>query len=191
MKFPRRFVFNIWYLFNPPWDTNITPPELHEFIEANLPGRALDLGCGTGTNVISLAKNDWDATGIDFAPKAIRSARRKARRAGVKAQFLTQDVTQLDNIEQPFDLVLDIGCFHSLDSQGQKEYRKNLDRLLKPGGSFLLYVFFRNDAASSSSGIIESDLVGFSTQLELVTRQDGSDRETRSSSWLHYRKPNT
>ena len=189
MKIPRRFIFNFWYFLNPPWDTNETPPEVYKFIENHPPGRALDLGCGTGTNAITLAKHGWEATGIDFAHKAIRSARRKARRAGVGAQFLTQDVTQLDNLRQPYDLILDIGCFHSLDAQGQNKYRENLYRLLKAGGSFLLYVFFRNDGASSPAGISESDLVPFSTPFELIMREDGSDRETRPSSWLHYRKP--
>lgn len=38
---------------SPPWDTNITPPELVAEVEgpqARTSGRALDLGCGTGTN---------------------------------------------------------------------------------------------------------------------------------------------
>ena len=57
-----------------PWDTNITPPEVKEFIAAAPPGKALDLGCGTGTNAITLAQHGWQATGVDFAPKAIRTA---------------------------------------------------------------------------------------------------------------------
>ncbi len=186
MKIPRRLLFSFWYLFKPPWDTNVTPPELIEFIEQNPPGRALDLGCGTGTNVITLAQGGWEATGVDFASKAIRTARRKSRAANIKAHFHTQDVTKLENLQQPFDLILDIGCFHSLDADGQRTYRENLDRLLKPGGSFLLYVFFRTDLAASGSGLIEQDLAKFSTQLELISRQDGNDRDIRPSAWLLY-----
>ena len=141
MNFMRRLIFNFWYFFEPPWDTNITPPELIDFIEKHPPGRALDLGCGTGTNVITLAQHGWEATGVDFAAKAIRAARRKARQAAIQAEFLAQEVTQLDNLVEPFDLILDIGCLHSIASQGQSDYIKNLDRLLKPGGSYLLYVF--------------------------------------------------
>ena len=189
MNFMRRLIFNFWYFFEPPCDTNITPPELIDFIEKHPPGRALDLGCGTGTNVITLAQHGWEATGVDFTAKAIRAARRKARQAAIQAEFLAQEVTQLDNLVEPFDLILDIGCLHSIASQGQSDYIKNLDRLLKPGGSYLLYVFFREDPDSTSAGLIESDLEKFSPHLELVSRQNGTDRGTRRSAWLLFRKP--
>ena len=55
MNFLRRLSFLLWYFRDPPWDTNISPPELLDFINRHPPGRVLDLGCGTGTNVITLA----------------------------------------------------------------------------------------------------------------------------------------
>ncbi|MBM3144392.1 MAG: class I SAM-dependent methyltransferase [Chloroflexi bacterium] len=186
----RRLFFDIWYVFDPPWDTNITPPELIEFISKHPPGRALDLGCGTGTNAITLAQHGWEVTGIDFASQAIRVARRKARRAAVNAHFLIQDITQLANLRQPFDLILDIGCFHNLKPRERRDYRGNLDRLLEPGGFFLLYAFCRADPASSGSGIVAEDLEEFSSRLELLWRQDGSERGVRPSAWLLYQKPN-
>src|SRR5688500_14230632 len=60
-----------------PWDTGIPPPELVEVIEgpnALEPGRALDLGCGTGTNAMYLAQHGWTAVGVDFSSHAIESA---------------------------------------------------------------------------------------------------------------------
>ena len=97
-----------------PWDTGVSPPELTEFIRSHAPGRALDLGCGTGTNVITLAQHGWWVTGVDFAWRAIRVARRKARRSGVEVELQVADVTRGDAVSGPYDLVLDLGCFHNL-----------------------------------------------------------------------------
>lgn len=63
-----------------PWDTQVTPPEVMEFIARTPPGKAVDLGCGTGTNAITLARHGWRVTGVDFVPKAILAARAKAAR---------------------------------------------------------------------------------------------------------------
>ncbi len=117
--FFRRMSFNLWYFRRPPWDTGITPPELMAFVASRPSGRALDLGCGTGTNAITLAQYGWQVTGIDFAMKAIRLARRKAIKASVVIDFHVGDVTRLEGITGLFDLVLDIGCFHSLTPEGK------------------------------------------------------------------------
>ncbi len=186
----RKIFFNLFYLRKPPWDTGISPPELMSFIQNHPPGRALDLGCGTGTNGITLAKHGWQVTGIDFVARAIREARQKAVRQGVQADFHVGDVTRLEGIQGPFDLILDIGCFHSLSQQGRASYLENLDRLLAVNGTFLMYAFFKEDSQPSASGLEAADLELLSSRLALKERQDGTDRGRRASAWFTYqRKP--
>ena len=79
MRLFRRLLYNLWYYFHPPWDTGISPPELMDFIKSHPPERALDMGCGTGTNVITLAQHGWQAMGVDFTRRAIKLGRRKVR----------------------------------------------------------------------------------------------------------------
>ena len=95
------------------WDTGITPPEIMAVL-AELPaGKALDLGCGTGTNVRTLLEHGWEADGVDFVEQAIEIARTKLgafppERFGLYCG----DVSQLDAIpalRAPFDLAIDIG----------------------------------------------------------------------------------
>lgn len=90
---------------------------------ALLAGRALDPGCGSGTNVIYLAQHGWKATGVDFSPVAIQQARQKAKDTP-GATFIEGDVSQLSRlgIDGPFDLVLDIGCFHGLPAHARQAY---------------------------------------------------------------------
>jgi cyclopropane fatty-acyl-phospholipid synthase-like methyltransferase len=191
MSFLQKILFTYWYFRDPPWDTNQTPPEVLEFIEQNPPGKALDLGCGTGTNAITLAKNEWQVTGVDFVGKAIRTAKRKAQQAGVAVDFRVGDVTKLSGISGPFDLILDIGCYHSLSQSGKLDYAQNIFRLLKKGGSCLFYAFFRQGDSDTETGVSEADLEIFSAQLELVSRVDGFERETRPSVWLTFQNRGT
>jgi len=191
MSFLRKILFTYWYFRKPPWDTNQTPPEVLEFIEQNSPGKALDLGCGTGTNAITLAKNGWQVIGVDFVSKAIHTAQQKAQHAGVVVDFRVGDVTKLTGIVGPFDFILDIGCYHNLSAEGMENYRQNINRLLKFGGIFLLYAFFQEGDSTSGSGVVAADLEAFSTQLELVSRAGGFDRGSRSSVWVKYRKGET
>jgi SAM-dependent methyltransferase len=188
MNFLRRLFFTLWYFRDPPWDTGITPPELVDFIENHPPGRALDLGCGTGTNIITLAQNGWDVTGVDFVARAIRAAHRKARRASVDVDLRVGDVTRLDALQAPFDLVLDIGCFHGLSPSGKQAYIDNLTRLLDPDGTYLMYGFFK-DANDSGPGLLEEDIDHLGERLHLLDRQDGTERGTRPSAWFTFRKP--
>lgn len=140
----RRLWFTFVYIFGKPrWDTGITPPEVMEVIETQkLPtGRALDLGCGTGTNSIYLAQHGWQVVGIDYVAQAIAAAKSKAAAAGIKADFFQADVTHLDFLKPPFDYALDLGCFHSLSAGHRPAYVTGLNRLLRPGALFMCYAF--------------------------------------------------
>lgn len=128
-----------------PWDTGIPPPELVEVIEgprALEPGRALDLGCGTGTNVIYLVQHGWTAVGVDYSSHAIESARRKADWVS-GATFVEGDVTRLSElgVEGPFDLVLDIGCFHSIVPSRRDAYVREAARVTRPGSQMMIFAF--------------------------------------------------
>jgi ubiquinone/menaquinone biosynthesis C-methylase UbiE len=172
---------------DPPWDTGVSPPELLEFMENNAPGRAIDIGCGTGTNVITLAQAGWQVTGVDFAPHAIKIAKRKVRKAGVQAELLVRDATKLEGIHGPFDLALDMGCFHGLRDK-KADYLSELERVLAPGGYWLMYGFFKPDPDSDSPGLVQSDLELIATSMSLRWRRDGSERDERLSAWFLYQR---
>lgn len=186
MSFFRRLAFNLWYFRKPPWDSGITPPELFEFIQSHPAGRAIDLGCGTGTNIVTLAKTGWQVTGIDFASRAIQIAKRKLKQQNSKAQLLVGDVTNFKTDSQ-FDLALDLGCFHSLENKA--DYLTQLDKILAPNGFWLMYGFFKPAANPSAPGLVDSDLNLISAQaLTLLSRKDGFDKRERPSAWFLFQK---
>jgi SAM-dependent methyltransferase len=183
----RHLTFDLWYLRHPPWESGIVPPEVDDFIRENPPGRALDLGCGSGTSSLRLARAGWTVTGVDFARRAILLAKQKARLANLSIDFQVADVTRLPDalFAIPNDLVLDIGCFHGLSPFGKTAYLNQMDRLLAPGGTWLLYGFFK-PGERPGPGLTRSDLQ--SIPLQLTKRQDGLERKTRPSAWLWFQK---
>jgi len=185
VSFLRRLFFDLWYLGRPPWDSGISPPELLAFLDEHPAGSAIDLGCGTGTNIITLAQHGWQVQGIDFAPRAIALARKKLQKAGVQAQVRVGDVTKLEGISEHFDLALDLGCFHGLSSEGKQQYLDRLDAILAPGGFWLMYGIF-SPPGSKNPRLAEVDIEQAQTRFRLVQRQDGHDRggERRSAYFL-------
>lgn len=151
MNVTRRRLRFVWrYLRGDvPWDSGIVPPEIVAWIENHAaagepPGRALDIGCGTGTTSLYLAERGWTVVGVDFAPNAIWRARQKARRqATQRVSFRVADVSRPDFLtdEAPFDLAIDVGCLHGLTPDQRLTYAAHLARLTRPGATYLLYAF--------------------------------------------------
>lgn len=184
----RKFFFNIAYLQKPVWDTGISPPELLEFINTHDPGRALDLGCGTGTNAITLTKSGWEVVGIDFVRRAISLAKKNAEQFDVEVDFRVEDVTHLESVSGKFDLVLDMGCFHSLPPSTRPDYILKINQLLADSGTFLIYLFLKAGSDVSGNGASEADIHFITEKLQLVNRKDGSERGMRPSAWLTLQK---
>ena len=185
----RRLLFQYWYFGQPRWDTGISPPELLDFIEKHKPARAIDIGCGTGTNIITLAKAGWQVTGVDFAPRAIQLAKQKLKSNDIQADLLVGDITDLKEIVGPYEFALDIGCFHSIQKDGKAKYLKQLDRILAPNGFWLMYGFCTSDALPVRTGLDNADISLISSQLTPVSRLDGfDDKRSRASTWFLFQK---
>ncbi len=123
-----------------PWDTGEPDPRLMEFIRAGgvAPGRALEVGCGTGTNALWLAGQGFSVLGVDVARLAIEQARAKAAGAGGECRFETLDFLNDAVRGGPFDFVFDRGCFHVFDDpRDQSRSAERVASLLAPGGRWL------------------------------------------------------
>jgi len=125
---------------NLPWDTGRPSSELQRILsQYNIaPCRALDIGCGTGTNSVWLAQQGFDVTGLDLAPLAIERAEQRARAAGVEAQFVVADVLQLPDLREPFAFFFDRGCYHAVRRSAPEQYAPAVARQLASGGRGLI-----------------------------------------------------
>lgn len=123
-----------------PWDTGNPDEHLVEFVSygpANH-SRAIDIGCGTGTNALWLAKQGFAVLGIDVSSAAIEKARAKASTTGLGCHFAKVDFLHDTLSEGSFDLVFDRGCFHVFDkAEDRARFAARVASILKRDGRWL------------------------------------------------------
>lgn len=123
---------------------NATLADLVAGIEAERDGafgRALDLGCGEGGDVVWLASRGWHATGVDISPTAIERGRAAATSAGVpteRIRFIAADLaTWAPDAGSSFDLVT-ASFLQSPVELPRSEILRRATSAVAPGGHLLV-----------------------------------------------------
>ena len=123
----------------PGWDVGRADRHLVKAVEDETfrPGRAIEFGCGTGTNAIYLAGKGFKVTGVDVAPTALAIAAKKASKAGVKVDWVLADVVAMPKLG-PFDLIFDLACYHHIQKYNSAGYVETLRHLSHRGTQVLI-----------------------------------------------------
>lgn len=137
-------------------ETNLFATDL-AFLERHfrVPGRLIDLGCGTGRAVISFARRGFDVVGVDRSRTMLDVAETKGRLEGLTLSLVHADLHDLSRLgAERFDYasmlfnVLGLGTGES----SRRAMLANAARLLKPGGLFALHAANWWASASSPQG---------------------------------------
>ncbi|HET6869448.1 MAG TPA: class I SAM-dependent methyltransferase [Solirubrobacteraceae bacterium] len=159
-----------------PWDTGQVPRELSALIEGPgaLPtGRALDIGCGTGTQAVYMARSGWEVTAVDAVPRPLSQARARADAAGVNVDWILADAARLHKLGLTggFTLIFDRGCFHGLDDSQRGAYAAGVDGLAAPGATLLMLAFAPSRIPTSPPGVEQSELIARFAGWRLVSAE--------------------
>ena len=100
------------------------------------PGRALDVGCGEGADVVWLAHRGWDVTGLDVSQVALDRAALHARQAGATVRWVHADLVAAGLPAGAFDLVS--AQYPALLRTPGDDAERALLAAVAPGGTLLV-----------------------------------------------------
>jgi ubiquinone/menaquinone biosynthesis C-methylase UbiE len=121
------------------------------------PGRrVLDVGCGTGVDLVHFARGGASATGVDASQAAIRLASKNLGHQHLHAHLLVADGEDLPFRDRAFDYVFAHGViqYTADDARLVNECR----RVLQPGGRAFFQVYNRISWLNALSKLMKVDL---------------------------------
>jgi 2-polyprenyl-3-methyl-5-hydroxy-6-metoxy-1,4-benzoquinol methylase len=125
------------------WELGKPRPIIIKFIQEKMitKGKILDICCGVGTNSIYLAKNGFSVYAIDISPTAIQCAQKEAKKSNVRIDFIISNFVALSFINEVFDFVFDMGCFHHVTLNDRIDFIKGINRVLKKNAYYIVTCF--------------------------------------------------
>jgi len=115
-----------------------------------LPGRALELAAGSGTNAVWLAGQGWRTTAVDWSPVGLANGQAKAEAAGVEVEWLERDLFAWSPPVRSFDLVV-IVYLHVPPDERAKIYPRAA-AAVAPRGRLLVVGHDRLNATEGEGG---------------------------------------
>jgi SAM-dependent methyltransferase len=139
-------------------------------------GQALDLGCGSGIWTVQLAIRDWQVTGIEVVPKALRAAHRRIRKAGVAARLIQGDMTSLRTagVGSDFRFVLDLGAIHGLNSGQRNAVGREVSAVTSAGATMLLLAWIPANRGPLPRGMSRDEVQAVFPRWKLIA-EDPAD----------------
>lgn len=103
--------------------------------------KALDMGCGPGALSFALAQKaspDALIMGIDISDDQLNYASRHSKQFRCLLEFKKMSMDELDFADNSLDLVVTSMALHETPPQVRRDAIKQVARVLKPGGKFVL-----------------------------------------------------
>jgi SAM-dependent methyltransferase len=144
-----------------PWEQDEPISDIADLVEgpnALPPGRALDIGCGTGRNAVYCARRGWQVTGIDDVPLALQRARHHIDAAGQDVRLIRGDIAGTTDLGRGYSLLLDVGCLHGLNNAQLTRAVTNISQAAVPGGTLLMFAIAPGAPKPAPGGIDPDDL---------------------------------
>jgi ubiquinone/menaquinone biosynthesis C-methylase UbiE len=143
--------------------------------------QVLDVGCGTGTLVMEVARRMGRAgrvAGVDPGTEQIARARAKAARHNLPIEFQIGVIEQLPFPDQTFDVVFSTLMMHHLPAPLKRQGLAEIARVLKPGGRLVIADFKRKQERTGQAARFHAGGSSMQDLVALVKDAGFSEVET-------------
>jgi 2-polyprenyl-3-methyl-5-hydroxy-6-metoxy-1,4-benzoquinol methylase len=113
-----------------------------EFFPFAPDARVLDVGCGPGIWTRELARRGYRVSAIDLTSAAVALAKNSLELLGLKADIQEGDAENLPFADASFDGVVSHGVIHHTPDTAKCV--REMARILRPGGTAVVSVYYRN-----------------------------------------------
>jgi len=153
---------------------NIYSPWMRETIgfDSFADKRLLEIGFGTGTDLLQFARGGAAVTGVDLTPRSIEIGRARFEIYGERGEFLIGDAENLGFPDASFDVVYSFGVLHH--TPNTELAIAEIHRVLRPGGRAIVMLYHRSSlfywgGLIFKRGILQGDLFRYSV-AEMMSR---------------------
>lgn len=146
-------------------------------VKGRPPGRALDLGMGTGRNALFLAAEGWTVTGVDISDVAVAKAVQSAKTAGLTLKTVTAGLDEFEPGDGEWDLVV-LSFMQFWIANADQAKLDRITKALAPGGILLVEGFAAEDAPGGPKmGFQPNALLRyFGTSVRVIEYQDAREQ---------------
>jgi len=101
--------------------------------------RILEVGSGSGANLWMIAREGFDAYGLDLSQESLKLCKDMLSMYGVSADLRLGDMTDLPYDSSSFDAIVDVFSSYCLNESEHAKFLGKVAGALKPGGLFFSY----------------------------------------------------
>jgi tellurite methyltransferase len=161
---------------------------LVETAEKLLPGKALDLACGSGRNAIWLAELGWSVTAVDGSPVAIEILRSRASERGAAVNMKVADLEKFGYLIEPTSWNLIAICYYL-----QRDLFEHAKQGVVPGGILISIVHITEPGEEPTAHRLRpGELERYFQGWEILHRREGRPNDSahqRSVAEIIARRP--
>lgn len=144
--------------------------------------RVLELGCGAGNNIVFMAENGVDVSGIDISPTAVAFSKERLAKKGLYGDVVCGCFSKLPWPTSYFDLVVDRGALTCVSENKLRVALNEVNRVLAPDGEVRSWLYSRKHPAYSDATVRDNGYAScfnsFFPEIDGLFFADESDVES-------------